>query len=531
MHDSLRLSKMHRLPVRLKIAAEKVLSRGAGMKEAVEVLAVAGRTTEHSALLLPVFYAMLDTAVIPELRAPGFVDENIDTARRHATCAVWGIDGVQRVTHVITVAAFSDIWRRCWPWVEFLTEYSMVLALPSSSLRTDTATPPGELPALWLRLLTRLLALCVTLDSAVIGQTRGFRVLLGEAWAHVVHVEPEDAACLQDVAVSLTLIMRSADTDIIGDIAEGAGGKQALATVIVGDLWNSWPDGTEPASSASLRRATSLFAFLRLALDNGLTEELQGEEIVAGLTIACASLSVATRADGMRTELMNDALSLLVQVLDGPWPQVRVAEAIETGLFAVLHTMTRWSSPANTTLLIKLFRDTLPPLLPLRPVAAVLQEALLEVRDMDSAMCIQSPERSSSPNLRYSPSESGPNPRPSMSCTADSEHPDANHVDAHFALLPEQHSPQSISTGAGPGPLGAEPTMTDDPPPLPSVRVTLRPCCFNCWTTESNTWRRSRLSVGKIVCIECGVFERKHSRPRPVQFPCVPPIGLVATKT
>ncbi|KAF7293102.1 MYND-type domain-containing protein [Mycena indigotica] len=395
MHDSLRLSKMHRLPLSLKIAAEKVLRRGADMTEGLDVLAAAARTQEHSALLLPVFYDMLDTGVLPELCAPGFVEENINAARTHATCAAWGIDGVQRVTHVITAAALSDIWRRCLPWIKFLSEYTMALQvwLPWSLLRSNSATPSGELPALWLRMLTRLLDHSITLDSAVVGETRGFRIMFGEAWAHLVQMEPDDVASLQDLAMPLTLIMRSTDTDIIRDITEGAGGKRALATVIVTDLCNQWPAAT-PASSASLRRAASLFTLLRLALDNGLTEELQSEGIVAALTTICCSLSAATPADGMRAELLHDGLSLLVRVLNGPWQQVgvRIAQCIKAGLFVVLRTVARWLSPANTNLLIELFRETLPPLLPLRPVAAVLHEALLKVHDMDSALYIPSPE-------------------------------------------------------------------------------------------------------------------------------------------
>ncbi|KAF7310256.1 MYND-type domain-containing protein [Mycena indigotica] len=388
MHDSLRLSKMHRLPLRLKIAAEKALSRGPGMMAGLDVLA-ATDTKEHGALLLPVFYALLDTAILPELRATGFVEGNRDATQTYATCALRGIDGMQRVTHAITATALPAIWRRCWAWVDFLTEYTPVLSLPWS--RTDTATRPGALPALWLRIFTHFLDHCVALKSAVFGETRGFRVMVGEAWAHFVHADPDNAAGLRNVAVTLTLIMNSPDADVVKDVAEGAGGKRALATLIVHDLYNEWPDA-KPATSASFRRAASLFAFMRLALDHGLTAALQEEEIVAALTTACTSMSVATPGDGMRAELMYDALSLLVRVLDGPWPQVRAAEAIEEGLFAVLHTMTRWASPANTTLMLKLFRDTLPPLLPLRPVAAVLQEALLEVRDLDSAFCIRSPE-------------------------------------------------------------------------------------------------------------------------------------------
>ncbi|KAJ7113351.1 hypothetical protein C8R43DRAFT_132045 [Mycena crocata] len=46
----------------------------------------------------------------------------------------------------------------------------------------------------------------------------------------------------------------------------------------------------------------------------------------------------------------------------------------------------------------------------------------------------------------------------------------------------------------------------------------LRRRCFNCCTTETATWRCSKLSAGKLLCNKCGIFERTHSRPRPEQL-------------
>ncbi|KAK7016177.1 hypothetical protein VNI00_018978 [Paramarasmius palmivorus] len=40
--------------------------------------------------------------------------------------------------------------------------------------------------------------------------------------------------------------------------------------------------------------------------------------------------------------------------------------------------------------------------------------------------------------------------------------------------------------------------------------------CFNCFATDTSTWRKSNLSPGKILCNKCGLFERTHDRPRPV---------------
>ncbi|KAJ7334909.1 hypothetical protein DFH08DRAFT_637595, partial [Mycena albidolilacea] len=46
----------------------------------------------------------------------------------------------------------------------------------------------------------------------------------------------------------------------------------------------------------------------------------------------------------------------------------------------------------------------------------------------------------------------------------------------------------------------------------------LRHRCFVCHTTEASAWRRSTLSLGKVVCNKCGLYERTHLRVRPLQF-------------
>ncbi|KAJ8090720.1 hypothetical protein PM082_018286 [Marasmius tenuissimus] len=57
---------------------------------------------------------------------------------------------------------------------------------------------------------------------------------------------------------------------------------------------------------------------------------------------------------------------------------------------------------------------------------------------------------------------------------------------------------------------------TEDASTRLSSRV--RRKCFNCGRTETTTWRRSTLTLGKVVCNKCGLYERTHARPRPVPY-------------
>ncbi|KAJ4498074.1 hypothetical protein C8R41DRAFT_916716 [Lentinula lateritia] len=92
----------------------------------------------------------------------------------------------------------------------------------------------------------------------------------------------------------------------------------------------------------------------------------------------------------------------------------------------------------------------------------------------------------------------------------------------------------SIGPGAPPSVPGngfAAITATLTPTPIPeseiiytedaATKVTdrIRRRCYNCYTSDTSTWRRSNLAVGKVLCNKCGLFERTHSRPRPEQFP------------
>ncbi|KAJ3903003.1 hypothetical protein F5879DRAFT_990506 [Lentinula edodes] len=82
----------------------------------------------------------------------------------------------------------------------------------------------------------------------------------------------------------------------------------------------------------------------------------------------------------------------------------------------------------------------------------------------------------------------------------------------------EPYSVQMPTTSYPGGPLNNSiPVLyTEDAATKLSNRVRRR--CFNCFTTNTSTWRRSSLNPGKMLCNKCGLFERTHGKPRPEQF-------------
>ena len=65
-----------------------------------------------------------------------------------------------------------------------------------------------------------------------------------------------------------------------------------------------------------------------------------------------------------------------------------------------------------------------------------------------------------------------------------------------------------------PAPLHTEIEYTDDANVRSSERVHRQ--CFNCRRTDTTSWRRSKLTIGKAVCKACGEYEDRHERARPM---------------
>ncbi|KAJ7913747.1 hypothetical protein B0H13DRAFT_465710, partial [Mycena leptocephala] len=81
---------------------------------------------------------------------------------------------------------------------------------------------------------------------------------------------------------------------------------------------------------------------------------------------------------------------------------------------------------------------------------------------------------------------------------------------------PQRPDGSAQDGGGGTGVVQA--VYTDDVATKLSDRHGVRRRCFNCYTTDTSTWR-SNLSPGKVLCNKCGLFERTHSCPRPEQCP------------
>ncbi|KIK56584.1 hypothetical protein GYMLUDRAFT_263534 [Collybiopsis luxurians FD-317 M1] len=76
---------------------------------------------------------------------------------------------------------------------------------------------------------------------------------------------------------------------------------------------------------------------------------------------------------------------------------------------------------------------------------------------------------------------------------------------------------------------GVMPVNFPATPPKLSDQVGKR--CFNCCTTHTVLWRRSKLNPGKKLCNQCDLIERTHLRSRPEQYPQGGPLATSALQS
>ncbi|KAJ6501021.1 hypothetical protein C8R47DRAFT_1108656 [Mycena vitilis] len=115
------------------------------------------------------------------------------------------------------------------------------------------------------------------------------------------------------------------------------------------------------------------------------------------------------------------------------------------------------------------------------------------------------------PKYRYQPSANGY----SSALPLPLSHPIPNHLYqpyAHIYSVPPTPLMTPLCPTYASG-TQVQVLLTDDV--VTKVSTWVRRRCFNCCSTETHSWRRSTLSAGKVLCNKCGLYERKHSRPRP----------------
>ncbi|KAJ7166256.1 hypothetical protein C8R46DRAFT_1220000 [Mycena filopes] len=142
MHPSLQLSNLWKLPLTLRTRATTAAH---GSLEAL--LALLSDLPQLSRMylhfLLPVFYAIRDPAEIPTIldRLLSSTSEaEFGTIRHQAARVLAGLRGLATVglARSILTEAFSELWFRCWQWIDFLHIHED--HLPAADIFSKSAT-------------------------------------------------------------------------------------------------------------------------------------------------------------------------------------------------------------------------------------------------------------------------------------------------------------------------------------------------------------------------------------------------------
>ncbi|KAJ7601546.1 hypothetical protein DFH06DRAFT_1153910 [Mycena polygramma] len=387
MHPSLRLSKLSKLPSALRKRATAAASGSQGeFLKLAEELRAALIPPEHSALLLPAFYATLGTAEIPlVLEQLDTTSMQIETIRVRIVQVLGNLKMMAILGGLksISTAAFVDLWLRVWPWIEFLDEYQD--HLPGIEHFSQT-----ERYSVYLALL--LLFRREDETSVLMDSMAGPYAILGKAWSHFVHRYEEDAAHLQDVCLFLSFSRvlwgdaRGQDPTIpFEGLITGAGGTRTdFASLVVSHLIRIVTDPPFVGTAAII------LVLPQEGRDPSLRDALLAQGIVRALTTA--ALAFSSGPSDVRATVLKGILTSLVNYL-GCFPRHRwVTESLRAGLLGVVFSSPHL--PKSGDFLRALLRPggVLPRSTVYHSVLSQPRLSLLEVRDRNAAAAFGDPE-------------------------------------------------------------------------------------------------------------------------------------------
>ncbi|KAJ6451899.1 hypothetical protein C8R45DRAFT_87428 [Mycena sanguinolenta] len=216
MHPEFVLSRLSGLPLSLRRVAWLALdaSTPAKMSDAVHQLhGLLLKYPDHikyAANLLPVVYATLDPARLPEDTTP-------EPTRLHLVhCAIGAM--ALFTLHTLNFAVVHDLWTRVWAWIHFIDTHDY---FPDESICGYSR----------LSLLKQLVEFLLLDRPELVFSTPDVCVFVAHAWASMVARDKVDHGCL--FGISQALAACDDFPQCLEDVLEGAGGIRELGSLII----------------------------------------------------------------------------------------------------------------------------------------------------------------------------------------------------------------------------------------------------------------------------------------------------------
>ncbi|KAJ7189617.1 hypothetical protein GGX14DRAFT_484586 [Mycena pura] len=334
-----------------------------------------------SRLLIPVFYAVLDTADIASLLQFESVDVGSVYIRILRVLPVFEAFHALVLTNVVSTEIISELWPRIWAWADCID--TLRDHLPFVSPFSDVYSAFAGLFVALLRRNTTSSAI-----KALISSTSGVYEFLARAWAYLLRAQ-ENFYGLCQISEFLRLALHHPHVDIavfLEELVFGAGGSWTdLATLIVSHLHHVCPRPDSPITNDTLNMLPGAMKLMLQANTSAQFRRALWEQgSVPALTVISSAMSLS--APAIATSLPGAMLRVLTGNFLLQPAQRRIVEALRAGLLPALFIFALKSEDelikANV---LRMLEIDLPRATCFFTVLTQLRLSLDDVRDLDPA--------------------------------------------------------------------------------------------------------------------------------------------------
>ncbi|KAJ7218347.1 hypothetical protein GGX14DRAFT_436849, partial [Mycena pura] len=379
MHPSLRATNLLKLPESLRKRADAAV-RGS-LADTLFLTNAIDRLPENtSRLLIPVFYAVLDTGDIAQLLQFESSDVGSVTNRILRVLPVFEAFHALVSANVVFTESIFDLWPRIWAWADCID--SLRDHLPFTSPFSHVYSAIAGLFVALLRRNTTSSAI-----KALVSRTSGVHVLLARAWAYLLRAKENfHGLCQISEFLRLTLHHSHDITSFLEELALGAGGSRTdLAALIVSHLHHVCPRPDSPITNDTLKMLPGAITLTSHATTSvQLRRALWEQGIVPALTIISSAMSLSALA--IATSLPGAVLRVLTGNFLFQPAQRRIVEALRAGLLPALFFFAFKSEDELIKAdVLQMLEKDLPSATCFFTVLAQLRLSLDDVRDLDPA--------------------------------------------------------------------------------------------------------------------------------------------------
>ncbi|KAJ7136192.1 hypothetical protein C8R46DRAFT_1201331 [Mycena filopes] len=321
------------LELSLPLRSLATTAAAGSLHDLTRLLAAGSATTcpeEERQLLLPVFYASLDSSGIPTI---GQLDEPDYLSLTHIGSALASFSFLSILKSISPDAALL-IWRRFHPWMEFFHDYGQCLGLGLDELQHHI---------MCIVVLIKLKADKGSAVRAEILETPGMRTVYTRTWSHILSTTED---CVPDDVLNEVYAFLSVEgckSEHFDEYLAGVGGNVVdLASLFVRHIarYMTWP---APGGVALQLSCFSIPIFFVINNHDNLAfqEALHAQGFVRSLVQVAESIAVRTAYLDFPTRSL--AGSVLVSIwgylnvlFSGPRAHRLIREAIRAGLLRSL---------------------------------------------------------------------------------------------------------------------------------------------------------------------------------------------------